>query len=247
MKLTLVWYGGLNKLIDDLAVQNGYEIIARISPSLNTTLGDIPWDTDVVIDCSTPSVIMENIQFYAAHNLRVVIGTTGWYDHIEEVKKLFASSQWALLWASNFAIGVHIFFAIVEFAAQQINMFPEYDIFGREVHHKMKKDSPSGTTLSVADILLKNIDRKTTLVTDELHRKIEDNELHFTGTRGGFVNFSHEVFFDSADETITVTHSARNRNIYARWALDAAKWLYDKQGYFSMQDWISDMLPISPK
>lgn len=245
MKITLVWYGSLNKLIDTLAVQKGHEIIGRISPSLETTLSDISLDTDIIIDCSTPSVIMENIQFYAQNNLKVVVGTTGWYDRIDEVKQLFGTSEWALLWASNFAIGVHIFFAIVEYASKQINTFPEYDIFGREVHHKMKKDSPSGTTLSVADILLKNIDRKTTLVTDELHRRIEDHELHFTGTRWGFANFSHEIFFDSLDETITITHSARNRNIYATGAIRAAEWLLGKQGYFSMYDWTSDFLSSS--
>lgn len=247
MKLTLVWYGGLNKLIDTLATQKGHEVIARISPSLGTTLSDIPGDTDVVIDCSTPSVIIENIRFYAENNFRVVIGTTGWYDQIEEVKKLFSTSQGGLLWASNFAVGVHIFFAIVEYAAKQINSFPEYDVFGREIHHKMKKDSPSGTTLSAANILLENIDRKTTLVTEELHRKIEDHELHFSATRGGFANFSHEIFFDSLDETITVTHSARNRNIYADGAINAAEWLQGKCGYFSMDDWISEILHTSQK
>jgi 4-hydroxy-tetrahydrodipicolinate reductase len=108
----------------------------------------------------------------------------------------------------------------------------------------MKKDSPSGTTLTAANILLDNIDRKTTLVTEELHRKIEDYELHFSATRGGFANFSHEIFFDSLDETITVTHSARNRNIYADGAINAAEWLLGKQGYFSMNDWISEILHI---
>lgn len=122
-----------------------------------------------------------------------------------------------------------MFFRILDYAAKQFNGFPEYDVFGREIHHKGKKDSPSGTTLTAAKILLDNLDRKTQLVTDEIHRKIEDNELHFSATRGGFANFSHEVFFDSPDETITITHSARNRNIYAIGALKAAEWIHGKQ------------------
>jgi 4-hydroxy-tetrahydrodipicolinate reductase len=93
MKITLVGYGGLNTLIDTLATKKGHEVVARISPSLGATLNDIPRDTDVVIDCSTPSVIMDNIRFYAENNFRVVIGTTGWYDQIETVKKLFSTSQ----------------------------------------------------------------------------------------------------------------------------------------------------------
>jgi 4-hydroxy-tetrahydrodipicolinate reductase len=168
---------------------------------------------------------MRHIEQYAEKSSRVVIGTTGWYAHIDQVKDLYKNNQGALLWSSNFAIGVHIYFRLLAVAARQFNEFPEYDVFGREIHHKYKKDSPSGTTLSAAKELMTHLDRKNTLVTDELHRKIEDHELHFSSTRGGFANFSHEVFFDSADETITITHSARNRNIYADGAIRAAEWL----------------------
>lgn len=159
-------------------------MVARISPSLGTTLVDIPRETDVLIDCSTPAVIMDNMKFYAENNFKAVIGTTGWYDQIDEVKNLFESSNGALLWASNFALGVHLYFRILGYAAAQMNKFEEYDVFGREIHHKNKKDSPSGTTLSAAKVLLSHLDRKTKLVTEELTRKIEDHELHFSSTRG---------------------------------------------------------------
>jgi len=124
------------------------------------------------------------MRFYAENDFKAVIGTTGWYDQIDEVKNLFASSKGALLWASNFALGVHLYFRILGYAAAQMNKFEEYDVFGREIHHKNKKDSPSGTTLSAAKVLLSHLDRKTELVTEELTRKIEDHELHFSSTRG---------------------------------------------------------------
>ena len=123
-----------------------------------------------------------------------------------------------------------------------MNHFDDYDVFGHEFHHNQKADSPSGTARSTAQILLNILDRKTTLVTEELNRKIEPSELHFSSTRGGSIPGTHSVYFDSQADTIEIRHTARSRSGFASGALRSAEWLQGKTGFFSIEDYLKTIL-----
>jgi 4-hydroxy-tetrahydrodipicolinate reductase len=171
------------------------------------------------------------------------MATTGWYKHISEVKDLFKSSNWALLWSSNFSLWVHIFRKIVEAGAKIINKFDDYDILWHEFHHNKKADSPSGTAITTANILLKNIDRKKTIITEELKdRSILPEELHFSSSRGGSIPWIHSVYFDSPFDTIKIEHSARTRDGFALGSIVCAEWLENKTGYFEVKDFMDEII-----
>lgn len=144
------------------------------------------------------------------------------------------------MWSANFSIGVNVYFDIVAKAAELINKYDEYDVWGTELHHYNKADSPSGTAKELAKILLENIDKKTSVVYDKLDRKINPNEIHFSSTRGGIVNFSHTIGFDSSSDTIVLTHSARDRGGYALGAVKVAEWLDGKKGLFNMNNFLKN-------
>ena len=169
----------------------------------------------------------------------MVVGTTGWYGRLEALKTEMAAAKIGFLWSSNFSIGVNMYFKIVEEAAKLVNKFDEYDVWGHEIHHYNKADSPSGTAKTLEKILLKNISRKTAVVEEKLDRKREMNEIHFSSVRGGLVNFGHTIGFDSAADRITITHEARCRDGYALGAVKAAEWLKGKIGYFEMEDFLN--------
>ncbi len=244
MKIALVGYGRMWHMIEEIARKRGYDISIIISPQCWTQLEDLlRCDHDVVIDFSIAGMAMEHMQFYAEHDMRVVMGTTGWYEHIDTVKQLFEGSEWALIWWGNFSIGVHLFWKILENASKTMNHFDSYDVFGHESHHNQKSDSPSGTAIATADIILKHIDRKDTLITEALtERRIAPNELHFSSTRGGNIPGTHSVYFDSPFDTIEISHTARTREGFAVWAILAADWLRDKKWYYEISDFTESMM-----
>lgn len=197
--------------------------------------------TDVAIDFTRPNVCVDNIKALAEKGINTVVGTTGWYDQLDEVQKIVTDAGIGFLWASNFAIGVHLFWKMVENGAQLMNQFDEYDTAIHEAHHKFKADSPSGTARTTSDILLKHLDRKDTVTTESLDRKIKPNELHVTSSRIGNIPGTHTVTFDSTADTIEIIHTSRNRSGFAAGALRCAEWLEDKKGFFSIEDYLNDL------
>lgn len=213
---------------------------------------------DVVIDFSEAEAVIENVKICNSAGVNLVVGTTGWYERMEEVKRIVLEnsidgssgnlsgavtqieiqSAIGFLWSSNFSIGVNLYFKIVQEAARLMNSFDEYDIWGHEIHHCNKADSPSGTAKTLEKILLKNIQRKTAVVEDKLDRRREPNEIHFSSVRGGLVNFGHTIGFDSPADRILITHEARCRDGYALGAVKAAEWLVGKKGFFGMEDFL---------
>ncbi|MDP2104131.1 MAG: 4-hydroxy-tetrahydrodipicolinate reductase [Candidatus Gracilibacteria bacterium] len=244
MNIALVGHGKMGQLVEIYAQKRGHVVVAIIDPNTSINLDTLlDKNIDVVIEFSVPSVTLDHMIFYAEHNMRVIMATTGWYDQMDMVKSLFADSQGALLWSSNFSLGVHIFWRMIENASKIMNQFDDYDVFGHEFHHSAKVDSPSGTALTTSQILLDNIDRKTTLVTETLsHRKILPEELHFSSTRGGSMPGTHAVYFDSLFDTITIEHQARNREGFALGSVVCAEWLRGKRGYFEIQDFIKGIM-----
>ncbi|MBT4333854.1 MAG: 4-hydroxy-tetrahydrodipicolinate reductase, partial [Candidatus Cloacimonetes bacterium] len=140
------------------------------------------------------------------------------------------------IYGSNFSVGMNLFFSIIESAAKLMNKAEDYDLFGLEMHHNKKKDSPSGTAKVLSEIILQNIDRKTKVQYDKLDRKIEQDELHFTSVRSGNIPGTHSISFDSEADTIELKHTARNRNGLALGAIKAAKWINNKTGFYNFTD-----------
>jgi len=244
MKIAIVWYGRMWVLVEKYAEDKWHEVVIIIDPEKWTKKEDLIWvNFDIIIEFSVPKIAMENMVFYAENNMKVIMATTGWYDRLDEVKNMFEKSSWALLWSWNFSLWVNLYWNMIENASKLMNKFTDYDVFGHEFHHNKKADSPSGTLLNTAKIVVNNIDRKTKIVTSELStRAIKPEELHFSSTRGGSIPWIHSVYFDSPFDTIEITHSARSRDWFAVGSIVCAEWLKNKTGYFEIKDFMKEII-----
>lgn len=244
MKIAIVWYGKMWKLVEEYSIKRWHKIAIIIDPLKWTKLEDLLKNSfDIIIEFSIPEIALENMRFYAKNNMKVIMATTGWYNKILEIKSLFEKSNWALLWSWNFSLWVHIFWKIIEYSSRIFNKFEDYDIFWHEFHHNQKIDSPSGTLLNTAKIIIDNVDRKKSIVTEELkHRKINPDELHFSSTRWWNIPWIHQIYFDSLFDTIKIEHSARTRDWFALWAVVCAEWLSSKKWYFEINDFIKEII-----
>ncbi len=242
MKIGLIGFGGMGKVVHRIALEREHEVPVIADPhaaeATHQVLSvDVIRGLDVVVDFSLGSAVFENSAICNEAGVNLVIGSTGWYDRLEEVRA--GVPEIGCLWSSNFSIGVNMYFKIVEEAAKLVNRFDEYDVWGHEIHHFNKADSPSGTAKTLEKILLAQIERKTAVVEEKLDRRREAHEIHFSSVRGGAVNFAHTIGFDSEADTITISHAARNRDGYALGAVKAAEWLQDKKGFFGMEDFLN--------
>ncbi len=225
----------------------GHEIAGRVDPKASgadapSLTPEMARGVDAAIEFSHADAVLENARTYARLGLNAVVGTTGWYGKLEELKTILRDGKTAYLYGSNFSIGAHLFFALVAAAAELSNPFPEYDILGWEVHHKRKKDSPSGTALNLAKIITSAHSRKKKVVTEKLDRAPAPEELHFASVRGGEVPGIHTVLLDSVFDTIELTHSARSRGGLAMGAVRAAEWIQGRKGLFEVSDFIQESL-----
>jgi 4-hydroxy-tetrahydrodipicolinate reductase len=222
MNIALVGYGKMGKLIEQLAEAKGHKIVAIIDSK--EIVGNLN-DADVIIDFSHPDSVLETVKTYAKLQKNFVIGTTGWYDRLDELKELVNHYQFGLIYAPNFSIGVNLFMKIVGFAAEMMNPFEEYDVGGYEQHHAHKVDKPSGTALAMIELLMKKMDRKKQIVQE-----------HFSSLRCGSNPGLHRVLFDSPIDTISIEHQAHSREGFALGAIRAAEWLQGKKGLFTIDD-----------
>ncbi|MCR4627442.1 MAG: 4-hydroxy-tetrahydrodipicolinate reductase [Treponema sp.] len=236
MKITLIGYGKMGHMIAGIAIERGHEIAATIDTfakdaSVMVPTGDAKAvaqavknsGCDVIIDFSHPSAILDNIKEVLPLGIPLIVGTTGWNSHFEEIKALAASTGGTIMTSSNFSVGVNLFYKIIENAVKLINEYPEYDIATWEMHHNQKADSPSGTALEIAKRILNESVTKKETVIDAFHQKPEKEELHVSSTRCGFVPGTHTVFFDSKADTIELTHRARSREGFALGSVVAAE------------------------
>lgn len=250
MNILLVGYGSMGREVEKVLIQRNHTVSARVDtmPGCGDAAAltpDLLSACDGVIEFSLPAAVAGNIRAYAEAKKPAVIGTTGWDAERESLKGLVLAKGGTLLWGYNFSVGAHIFLALVRQAARIIDGIPDYDIFGYEIHHNRKKDSPSGTALTMAKEILAGTQRKTVLATDRLDRQIKPEELHIASLRGGSVPGIHTVMLDSAADTVEITHSARNRSGLALGAVMAAEWLTGKTGFYHVDDFIQSIM--SPK
>jgi 4-hydroxy-tetrahydrodipicolinate reductase len=247
MKTLIIGYGSMGKEVEKVLISRGHEIVSRIDPFPGPGVSprlteEIMEEADAAIEFTLPQAVMGNAGLYAKAHLPAVVGTTGWDSSREEVKRLIEEAGGSYLWGTNFSVGAHLFFALAEKAAALVNAIPEYDILAYEIHHNKKKDSPSGTALTLGERILRGTDRKKSIVTERLDRAIRPEELHVASVRGGSVPGTHTVLIDSLFDTIELTHRVRNRGGLALGAVLAAEWLIGKQGFFSVDDFIQDLL-----
>lgn len=239
MKIALIGYGKMGRLIEEIALQKEHEIVARIHSSgleKTVTLENIR-HADMCIDFSDPDAVFENIKVIALSGKSIVMGTTGWYDNMEKIKTIVEDSKIGFLYAPNFSIGINVFMKIISEAASILNSFEEFDVGGIEYHHNQKIDTPSGTAKTIAHAILQNFHRKNEIVYNA-KGKPKPNELHFASLRCGSIPGTHTVIFDSPSDTITLTHEARNREGFAIGAIEAAEWLKGRTGFYTIQDMI---------
>jgi 4-hydroxy-tetrahydrodipicolinate reductase len=245
MKIALIGFGQMGLIINDIAKARGHTIITVDPNNPNANYKSVEQlnqeNFDCSIDFSLPSTVVGNITKLLAMNKPIVIGTTGWYENIDNVREMVLKSNTALIYATNFSIGVNIFKAIVENASKIINKFDNYDVSGLEIHHNKKIDSPSGTAKTLAETIIKNLSRKDKITYDCIDRKIEANELQFVSQRVGSIPGTHQITIDSNEDTITLTHTARNRSGFALGAVLASEWIVDKKGFFSAEDFFKNI------
>ncbi len=230
-------------MVEEILLKRGHTIAGRIDPSGNgdysRLTSEVLKGADTVIEFALPDSIKENAQLYTDAGVPAVVGTTGWDHKRDQIKALVEQGGGSYLWGSNFSIGAHILFMLTEKAASLINSAEQYDIMVNEYHHKLKKDSPSGTALTIGEKIINNSDLKSKIVTERLDRAIEGNELHIGSVRGGAIPGTHSVIMDSDADTIEIRHTARNRSGFALGSVLAAEWLIGKKGFFRVEDFIS--------
>lgn len=236
MKIALIGYGKMGKIIEKIALSRGHEIVARIDVD---NMEDIHSDTfrsaDAAIEFTMPKVAEENCRKALEEGVPVVCGTTGWADKMDGIKKLAEEKGKAFFWTSNFSVGVNVFFAVNKYLAKIMNGFDQYDVSMTETHHIHKLDAPSGTAVTLAEGILENLERKKswTLVGAA---PVEADSIGIEAIREGEVPGIHTIVYDSPVDSITITHSAKSREGFALGAVMAAEFIQGKKGFLSMQD-----------
>ena len=234
MKIALLGYGKMGRLIEQLALQSGDDIVLRVTAANRPTLSaDMLRQADVAIEFSNPEAAFGNIALCLEAGVPVVSGTTGWHERYEEAVALCHEKQGAMLWASNFSIGVNVLFALNRRLAELMAPHPGYEPMIEEIHHIHKKDAPSGTAITLAGQIIKKLKRKAQWV---LGTQGRDTDLLILAHREGEVPGTHVVRYSSPIDRLELKHEARSREGFAAGALLAARWIIGKQGAFTMDD-----------
>ena len=241
MKIALIGYGKMGKLIEQLATERGHEIILTIDQDNHSDFqSDRFKEADLAIEFSTPHAVLSNIEACFAAGVPIVVGTTGWYDQIPVIKQKCESGNKTLLYASNFSIGVNVFFHVNRVLARLMNRYPQYDVQVEEIHHTQKLDAPSGTAITIAEGILEGLDRKSAWVNEVVGHNEElvakPNELLIESHRIDQVPGTHTVVYSSEVDELEFKHTAHNRAGFALGAIVAAEWLQGKQGFYSIAD-----------
>lgn len=229
MKIALFGYGKMGKIIEKIAEERGHKVVLKIQSG--KTNYDIK-QADMAIDFSVPSAAVANIKEALNNQIPVVCGTTGWLNHYDEVEKICRNKKGAFIYASNFSLGVNLFFELNQKLAKLMSVHTEYTAKIEEIHHTEKKDTPSGTAITLAEAL---IDRSSYL--DWCLGKTNDSkQLSIQAKRIENVSGTHRVLYDSPIDSVEIIHTAKSRHGFGFGAVIAAEWLLGRTGVFSMKD-----------
>jgi dihydrodipicolinate reductase len=237
MKIALIGYGKMGREIEKIALERGNEIVSIIDINNQQDFDSQAFlSADVAIEFTQPQTAFGNYKKCFERNMPVVAGTTGWLQHMDEVKKACEENGQTFFYASNYSIGVNIFFAVNKYLAKIMNQFPLYEVSMEEIHHIHKLDSPSGTGITLAEGILENIDRKT--VWKEAQEGNE-NELLIHSRREGEVPGTHSVKYESEMDVIRIEHEAKSRKGFALGAVLAAEFTKGKKGFLTMNNMLN--------
>ncbi|MCB9186121.1 MAG: 4-hydroxy-tetrahydrodipicolinate reductase [Flavobacteriales bacterium] len=239
MKIALSGYGKMGKEIEKIALERGHEIVVKFNDP-NDWVGKEKElaEADVAIEFSMPHSVVSNIFKCFDANVPVVVGTTGWFGQLEHVKDVCHEHNRSILYASNFSIGVNLFFEVNKVLAKLMNDHEEYSVTVEETHHTAKLDSPSGTAIKLANDIIDNLDRKNLWVNEKTDK---DYELEIVSHRVENVPGTHVVKYESDIDDIEIVHTAKSRVGFAKGAVVAAEWLTDKKGVYTMSDLLKDV------
>jgi 4-hydroxy-tetrahydrodipicolinate reductase len=223
VRLLLVGYGRMGKIVEGLAPDYGFEVVGRLDIYNNVAGAGIASqpDADVAIDFSVPSAVVENLPLLAARGMNLVVGTTGWQVHESEMRRIASETGIGVVVASNFSLGANLFQSIVERGAALFANHPAYGAWVYEIHHAAKQDAPSGTALTLKAAI---------------ERAGYGRPIDMASSRAGSVPGTHTVGFDGPFETVTLTHTNRDRAAFAQGALEAARWIHGRRGWFTIRD-----------
>jgi 4-hydroxy-tetrahydrodipicolinate reductase len=224
MRIALLGYGKMGKLIEEIALREDWKVDPKLDISDNINGSGITpasmEGVDVAIEFSQPESVLSNIEAAARAGVSIVVGTTGWSDQRSKVEQLVKDSGIGLIYGANFSLGMNLFFEIVDHAARLVGMMPQYDAFMSEEHHRAKKDAPSGTALNLLDLMRPHL---------------TNPNLDIACIRAGSIPGTHVIGFDSAADTILLEHRARSRQGFAEGAILAARWLAGKKGMYDFR------------
>ncbi len=241
MSIAIVGYGRMGQEIEATANEQGVKIDAIFDvKNPLTNLTDYSFST--AIEFTHPDSVLNNIKLLAENGKNIIVGTTGWNNKINEVKEIVKQNNIGFVWGANFSIGVNLFFKIIKDTSSIFNPFEDFDVMIHEMHHKNKVDSPSGTAIKIANSIIDNIKRKDKIVSDKIEGRIEENALHVSSTRGGEIFGKHSVYFDSSADEIVLSHNAKNRKGFAKGAVLASEWIFNRKGFFEFSDVIEDII-----
>ena len=228
-RLAIVGYGKMGRLIEQLAPEYGFAVALKLDEFNNAAFEGVTAENfreiGVAIDFSIPAAVPRNVEGIAALGVNLVVGTTGWQEHAESVKAAVARHSIGLVWSPNYSIGVNAFFRLVSEAARLLASQPEYGAWAWEIHHSTKKDAPSGTLLKLVE---------------EMKRAGYTRQIDVGSNRAGAHPGTHEIGFDSSADSISLRHTARSREGFARGALKAAQWVVGKQGFYEFGEILFD-------
>ena len=224
----------MGKIIERIALERGHEIVSVIDIDNREDFQSEAFrSADVAIEFTTPHIALQNYDEAFRAGVAVVSGTTGWTEHLEEVKANVEKNNHTLFWSSNFSLGVNIFITLNSYLAKMMNQFPDYNVEMTEIHHTQKLDAPSGTAITLAEGILGNLDRKMVWVKDTENNS---DELAIKSIRDGEVPGIHTIRYESAVDSIEITHDAKSREGFALGAVVAAEFTKGKKGFLGMGD-----------
>lgn len=237
MKIALIGYGKMGHQIEQIALERGHTIVSIIDVNNASDFDSDEFKSaDVAIEFSTPDSAISNYRKCFEAHVPVVAGTTGWLDHMDEVKAACANGNQTFFYASNYSLGVNIFFALNKYLAKIMNQYLAYDVKMEEVHHIHKLDAPSGTAITLAEGIIENIDRK-----DRWHLEKEDkpSDVVIHCIREGEIPGIHEIIYESDADVISIKHDAKSRKGFALGAVLAAEFTNGKKGFLGMDDMLN--------
>jgi len=233
MKIALLGYGRMGKTIEKIAIERGHEVVLKIDENIEDH--DLSM-VDIAIDFSVPQAAFNNITTCFKNQLPVICGTTGWLENYEKAVEICEQENSAFLYASNFSIGVNLFFGLNEKLAKMMSVFSNYSVEIEEIHHTQKLDAPSGTAISLAQQIISNSSKKAWQL-----NKAGEKEIPIYAKRIENVPGTHTVSYKSKIDSIEIKHTAHSREGFALGAIIAAEWLKDKKGVYNMKDVISGL------